>query len=504
MRQSTCIRVIIWLNMGESLNTGDWIKLISDVATAAVSSSTPQSLTHKVGEALSRHLPMTSLELGWSGDSWQPAFVTIFTTRSAVRTVERDVRSILRLAQTDEIRSDANASGGLTIVIPLIDHSGRGYAQISLPTVATLGPLTQVLETLGRLLTVAQSHCRTIERIARQSSTAHHERRELRDELLKLTDPDRIVARSQAMRDVIEKASLVARHDSVVLIRGESGTGKELLARRIHNLSRRAKQPFVAVNCGALPESLIESELFGHERGAFTGATARYRGRFERAHNGTIFLDEIAELSLSAQVKLLRILQEGELERLGGESAIRVNVRVLAATHRPLETLIEQGLFREDLYYRINVFPIMIPSLRERREDIPFLVRTLLTEISKRLDCPVPMLSSRAMARLLEYRWPGNVRELENTLERALIVSEGRDLQFPELTTKATSVTTPTNNQAETFNDSARRAIQRALDTCQGRIYGKDGAAARLGLAPSTLQGKMRKLHMKVVKNVRM
>jgi len=481
--------------MGEPLNKGDYhLAIVSDVATAATCSNTPQSLTQRAGEALAKHLPLISFELGWSGDGRNPAFATMFTRNEPVRTVERDLQSMTSIVESD-IRLEANPAGGSRILIPLIDDSLRGCARITISNAAN-APSPEVLKTLGRLLTFAQSHCRVIERVARQSSEALHEKKELHEELLKLTDTDRLAARSEAMRDVLEKAHLVARHDSAVLLRGESGTGKELFARRIHSLSHRARHPFVAVNCGALPESLIESELFGHERGAFTGATARYRGRFERAHNGTIFLDEIAELPFGAQVKLLRILQQGELERLGGESTIHVNVRVIAATHRPLETLIEQGLFREDLYYRINVFPIALPPLRDRREDLPILVRTLLAEISKRLGSPLPALSSKSMNRLLEYPWPGNVRELENVLERALIVSQGRELQFPELLSHASTTTVRTTHEAETFDHGARRTIQAALDACGGRIYGKDGAAARLGLPPSTLQGKMQKLRM--------
>jgi transcriptional regulator with GAF, ATPase, and Fis domain len=424
------------------------------------------------------------------------ALATIFADNTV-----REVRSSPRVVnEAGGVRTEPT-TGGSRILIPLIEDTGRGYAQIALSTSVAETPSPHVLETLRRVLTCAQRHCKMVERLAKLSSSAHNETKELREELRKFTDSDRIVARSEAMRDVIEKAELVARHDSVVLLRGESGTGKELLARRIHALSRRSKQPFIAVNCGALPESLIESELFGHERGAFTGAVGRYRGRFEHAHNGTIFLDEIAELPVSAQVKLLRILQEGEFERLGGESTIRINVRVLAATHRSLEALIQQGVFREDLYYRIIVFPITIPPLRERRDDIPILARALLTETSQRLGCANPSLSSKGMTRLLEYPWPGNVRELQNTLERALIVAQGRELQFGELAPTSSPSTSPTHNGTETFQDSARRTIQIALNACGGRIYGKQGAAARLGLAPSTLQGKMRRLGMKRVRS---
>jgi transcriptional regulator with GAF, ATPase, and Fis domain len=456
--------------MGEHLNRGDpGLALIADVAIAATASNTRQMLTAKVGEALSRYLPVVRFELEWPEDS--------------------------RVAKPER---KSGSPSGQTVVIPLPDLDGpSGYARISLSMTPTEDLISRpLLETLGSVLAFAQRHCRVVERIAKLSSTAHHESQDLRKELLRYTEPDRIVARSESMRRVVESAELVAHHDTTVLLRGESGTGKELLARRIHRLSKRARQPFVTVNCGALPETLIESELFGHEKGAFTGAVGRYRGRFERANNGTIFLDEVAELPLSAQVKLLRILQEGEFERLGGEQTIRVNVRVLAATHRPLEAMMADGTFRADLYYRINVFPITIPPLRERVEDIPLLARELLAETSKRLGCSLPSLSTRGIAKLVACPWPGNVRDLANTLERELIVTQGRSLEFTELPASPVSAKAHIENDAEDLDDGVRRIIQSALKSCGGRIYGKQGAAARLGIPPSTLQGKMKRLRM--------
>jgi formate hydrogenlyase transcriptional activator len=293
------------------------------------------------------------------------------------------------------------------------------------------------------------------------------------------------------MLTVLRNASLVAQHDSAVLLRGESGTGKELLARRIHRLSKRANRPLVTVNCGAMPETLVESELFGHEKGAFTGATARHVGRFERANGGTIFLDEIAELTLPAQVKLLRVLQDGTFERVGGGGSIRVDVRLLAATHRPLETMIEAGTFRSDLFYRVNVFPIDIPPLRERPEDIPVLAHALLQQTARRLGVSIPSFGPNAFDRLSRFPWHGNVRELANTIERALISRRGATLDFEDLPVSAFS---GTEAAPGTFDDAARHAIVDALTATGGRIYGPSGAAARLGMPPSTLQGKMLRL----------
>ena len=455
--------------MGEHRHIGDSaLLLIDDVAAAAALSNTRRILADRVKEALSRHLPLADFALHWP------------------------------VAHEKQLHINEPTGDDRVIVIPLRGPDGLlGYARISLSVDSETNLLTPaLLQALGGLLSFAQHHCLLIERIAKLSSSAQHESQGLRNELLRFTDPNRLVARSASMRHVLESADLVANHDTAVLLRGDTGTGKELLARRIHHLSRRSRHPFVAVNCGALPESLAESELFGHEKGAFTGAIGRYRGRFERANNGTIFLDEVADLPMPAQVKLLRVLQEGEFERLGGEETVRVNVRVIAATHRGLESMMAEGTFREDLFYRLNVFPIVIPPLRDRPEDIPMLARTLLAEMSKRLGCALPVVNAREMAKLLAAPWPGNVRELGNSLERALILSQGRALEFRELRAAATERPTAPDS-AESFNDGSRRTIQMALDACGGRIYGKKGAAARLQIPPSTLQGKMKRLGIK-------
>lgn len=475
--------------------------MVVDVTDAASASNTRRALTYRVGNAFSKYLPVSRFELGWCRETdIASAEAVVFRKGPDVRESTRDLRGtgIARILQAGKPER-VPTSTGEDLVLPLVDSEGaRGYACVSFAATPDQAYLSEpVLGMLGRMLSFAQGHCRLVERIAKLSSAAQHESQDLRQELRRYTEADGIVSRSESMRKALESADLVARHDTAVLLRGESGTGKELVARRIHRLSRRARQPFVSVNCGALPETLIESELFGHERGAFTGAAGRYRGRFERANNGTIFLDEIAELPPSAQVKLLRVLQEGEFERLGGEETIRVNVRVLAATHRPLEAMTEEGKFRTDLFYRINVFPIVLPALRERPEDIPVLARTLLASMSKRLGIPIPPLHARGIAKLVDYSWPGNVRELANALERALIVAQGRELDFHDLPGNSPSVVSKAGDTAETFNDGARRTIQRALEASGGRIYGAQGAAARLGIPPSTLQGKMQKLGMK-------
>jgi formate hydrogenlyase transcriptional activator len=340
---------------------------------------------------------------------------------------------------------------------------------------------------LAAVIDSALRHLEVVQRVARLSRRAHVEARELRSDLDRLTDAPTIVARSAAMRDALARAALVAKHTTTVLITGESGTGKEVLAHEIHRLSPRAHRPMLIVNCGAIPESLIESELFGHERGAFTGADRRHIGVFERAHRGTLFLDEIGELPAAAQVKLLRVIQTGAFHRVGGTDQVATDVRLIAATHRSLPTLVREGTFREDLFYRINVFAIALPPLRDRRDDIAPLVSTLVKQICARLALPVPTISRALLAQLEHHDWPGNVRELANVLESALIVSDGKKLELPTLGIAR-------DRCEASFDHAIAQTIEAALRATRGKIYGSDGAAARLGLKPATLQSKMRKL----------
>jgi hydrogenase-4 transcriptional activator len=308
-----------------------------------------------------------------------------------------------------------------------------------------------------------------------------------------------IIGHNFGLRNVINLSTLVAPLDSPVLITGETGVGKEMIAGAIHNLSNRRSGPLISVNCGAIPESVVDSELFGHEKGAFTGATSQRKGRFERADHGTIFLDEIGELKPDIQVKLLRVLQNGEIERVGGSEQIRVDVRVIAATHRNLENMVADGLFREDLLFRVNVFPIVIPPLRARIKDIPALVDHFVQKKSRELLIhPPPELSSKALDRLTRYQWPGNVRELENIIERELILYAGGLLTFDNfnMTIIPRKSVAPHSNDtfSGTFDDAARVHIQQVLEKTRGKIGGKEGAAEILALPASTLRNKMIRL----------
>jgi formate hydrogenlyase transcriptional activator len=305
-----------------------------------------------------------------------------------------------------------------------------------------------------------------------------------------------IVGKSAALRKVLDQVAIVAPTGSTVLLHGETGTGKELFARAIHNISPRRERTFVRLNCAAIPSGLVESELFGHEKGAFTGALMQKKGRFELADQGTLFLDEIGDISLDLQPKLLRALQEHEFERLGSTRTIRVNVRLIAATHRDLQTMIRNNQFREDLFYRLNVCPIEIPPLRERREDIPLLVHYFVLRHSRQMQKRVKSVPKQAMEALVSADWPGNIRQLENFIERCVIFTQGDELNVLRAELKKPLVRSGAS-AAPSFEQAERQAIIDALIGASGRIAGQGGAAERLGLKRTTLQNKMNKLNIR-------
>jgi len=303
-----------------------------------------------------------------------------------------------------------------------------------------------------------------------------------------------IIGRSSALRRVLEMVETVAWGDSTVLLLGETGTGKELIARAIHSHSPRIERPFVKLNCAAIPTGLLESELFGHERGAFTGAITQKIGRVEVADQGSLFLDEIGDIALELQPKLLRVLQEREFERLGSTRTKKVDVRIVAATHRDLEGMILKGEFRSDLYYRLNVFPISIPPLRERPEDIPLLVEHFVQEAARKLNKTIDAIPSDTMAALTDYQWPGNIRELENVIERAVILSRGSILRVPHRDLQSRVTAGHSSEKLETLADVEREHIRAVLKQTRWVLSGPSGAAARLGMNRSTLHFRMKKL----------
>lgn len=348
---------------------------------------------------------------------------------------------------------------------------------------------------------VALENDQRLREMATLREAAEAEKRSLLARLGRQSLNDAIVGADTGLKHVMERVDLVASSDAPVLLFGETGTGKELVARTIHQRSARAKGPFLRVNCGAIPRELIDSQLFGHERGSFTGAVETHQGWFERANHGTLFLDEIGELPLDAQVRLLQVLQDGTFERVGGRHPITVDVRVVAATHRDLQEMVRLGQFREDLWYRLAVFPIYLPPLRERPEDIPALARHFAQRAAVRFGLPLQLPTDEDIRALLSYHWPGNIRELAAVIDRAAILGNGRGLQV----VKALGVTEPLapakiDNPAvqpesfATLDEVVRRHIEEALRRCSGRIEGSRGAAALLGINPHTLRSRMRKM----------
>jgi transcriptional regulator with GAF, ATPase, and Fis domain len=402
--------------------------------------------------------------------------------------------------------SDLPANAPFLLAPVMLSATPIGLIRIGFPPGATFGALGRNLleDVLAPLTSLFENHYRLRE-IERLRATAEADRESLLARLGRETLNETIVGAETGLRGVMRRVTQVAPTDASVLILGETGSGKEVLARAIHERSLRHTGPFIRVNCGALPPELIDSELFGHEKGSFTGALALRRGWFERADRGTLFLDEVGELPLAAQVRLLRVLQDGVLQRIGSEEDIHVDVRVIAATHRDLPFMVQEGGFREDLWYRIAVFPIILPPLHERLEDIEPLARHFIRRAANQLGVPEPPLLPQHVQRLMEYRWPGNVRELGSVLERAVILGYGRELDLdtalgvqlvkPSKTPGGTALAEPDSSTppVETLHSVVAAHLAKALVATRGKIDGPRGAARLLGLNPSTLRAKLLK-----------
>ena len=354
----------------------------------------------------------------------------------------------------------------------------------------------ELLTQIGNELAIAVENALAFRQIEELKDKLAEEKLYLEDEIRTEYDFEEIVGESQSLKRALRDVETVAPTDSTVLIQGESGTGKELIARAVHNLSARRQRTFVKVNCAAIPTGLIESELFGHEKGAFTGAISQKIGRFELADKGTLFLDEIGDIPLELQPKLLRVLQEREFERLGSTRTVKVDIRLVTATNRDLSQMIANREFREDLFYRLNVFPIPLPPLRERREDIPLLVRYFTQKYARRMNRPIETIPSEAMEALTNWNWPGNVRELENLMERAVILTRGSVLHVPlaELRNGGETAAPAMTGALSTLEEAEREHVLRALRESKWVVGGPAGAAARLGLKRTTLQSRMQKL----------
>lgn len=440
-------------------------------------------------------------------------------------------REILRRMECDElvlrqvkILNDTDRDGIERFLYPHLDFSNISLLGLMLVVEGEhLGSLKLIAEGKGRFteeharliamlrepFAIALSNALRYEELVRLKEMVDAENRELNRELYN-TSEDEIVGAEQGLKNVMEMVRQVASLASPVMLLGETGVGKEAIANVIHYSSPRKNAPFVKVNCGAIPENLLDSELFGHERGAFTGAVVQRKGRFERADKGTLFLDEVGELPLEAQVKLLRVLQNKEIERVGGSKTIPVDVRVIAATHRNMEEMVRTGKFREDIWYRLNVFPITIPPLRQRKADIPALVHHFLAKKSKELKFyPPPSVSPEGMELLESYAWPGNVRELENLIEREFIrirTARGRKLHIFDSFDLPISVNGTEGAAGErglelaSMDEAMSHHIRRALNISRGRIFGPGGAADLLKVNPNTLRGRMKKLGIRCEK----
>ena len=407
-----------------------------------------------------------------------------------------------RLANVDEARALFKTTGDILqreglkslCCTPLISR-GAALGTLNLgsrqESFFAAGDLQFYSQVAGQIA-IALDNALSYQRIEELNAQLAEEKVYLEDEIRTDNRFEEIVGQSRALKAVLKQVETVAPTDSTVLIFGETGSGKELVARAIHDLSSRRQATFVNLNCAAIPTGLLESEMFGHEKGAFTGAIAQRIGRFELAHRGTMFLDEVGEIPLELQTKLLRVLQEREFERLGSSRTIRTDARLVAATNRDLAAMVEQRLFRADLYYRLNVFPITVPPLRDRPDDIPLLVRYFVQQYARRMNRRILTIPAASMQALTRYHWPGNIRELQNFIERAVIISPGPVLQAPVRELKRDGAAPG----AVTLEAAQREAIRRALRDSAGRVGGEHGAAAKLGMKRTTLQSKMRKLEM--------
>ena len=432
-------------------------------------------------EAPRENIPLEGGTLGW-----------LIEHREAPYVIYRDLDRERPFAEDEGVFRRGLRSG---IRAPLVigdDVFGEVAVASSLPDQFT-EEMAEFLCELTPAISTAVANARTYTQLEEVKNGFHQETLHLRDQIKEIHNPDELIGSSPVVDDIKELIDRVAPTDATVLILGETGTGKELVARGIHNMSARRDRVLVKVNCAALQETLLLSELFGYEKGAFTGAVGRKQGRFEIADKGTIFLDEIGEISPEAQVKILRVMQEREFERVGGNQTLKVDVRIIAATNRDLEEEVRRGRFRDDLYFRLNVIPINAPPLRDRKEDISELVDYFVRKHGRRMNRQIKSVDPNALERLMRYDWPGNIRELENVVERGLVLGRGPVLRFDK---QLLGEPPPSARESEftSLEEYDRRYILQVLEHTGGRVSGERGAARILGMKPTTLQSRMKKL----------
>jgi formate hydrogenlyase transcriptional activator len=494
----------------------DNLRLLLDVTNAIVSKLDLADLLNAVSSSLERAIPheFTALSL-YEKDSGDLVVHAVadksgeghryvgkrFTAAAADEPFSPEQTSVFGVGDLPERFADTTAAMRETRIrsvcaVPLVvGDRGLGTLSVGSREPDAFPPASAaVIEGVGRQVAMAVANALAFREIAQLTERLAEERLYLESEIRAEHPFGDIVGESALLREALRQVEIVAPTDATVLILGETGTGKELIARAIHDRSGRRERTFVKVNCAAIPSGLLESELFGHERGAFTGAIAQKIGRFEVAHGGTLFLDEVGEIPLELQPKLLRVLQEQEFERVGGARTITVDVRLVAATNRDLARMTEERRFRDDLYYRLNVFPIHVPPLRERSEDIPALVRSFVQRLARPMNRNVEVIPTEALEVLRRYSWPGNVRELANLVERAMILSKGRTLEVPLAELNRRPARADHTNDARTLEAVERTHILRVLNETNWRLGGPRGAASRLGMKRTTLQSMIKRL----------
>jgi formate hydrogenlyase transcriptional activator len=490
------------------------LKLILDLNNSVVSNLEPKQLLHDISPCIREllHLDAVALLLPDNGKLGLYAFDfpkdkghippgTVFSEDGlpgmVYRTGKPWIGDVDESSTADFEASLAAKEGFKTLCLLPLTRRGQVLGVLSVARLRK-DPFTEqdidFLMQIAGQIAVAIDNALAYRKITELSNKLAQEKLYLEDEIRTELNFEEIVGNSSVLRRVLRQVEAVAPTDSTVLIYGETGSGKELIARAVHNLSQRKSHGFVKLNCAAIPTGLLESELFGHEKGAFTGAIAQRIGRFELASEGTIFLDEVGEIPLDLQPKLLRVLQEREFERLGSSRTLRTDARLVAATNRDLSAMVESQKFRSDLFYRLNVFPIYVPPLRERTEDIPFLVRHFAQHFARLMKKQIDTISSETMHAIVRYPWPGNIRELQNVIERAIILSSGKELKVPIADLKSKSVENGNSNGIVTLEEIERRHILYVLNQTNWVFSGPNGAAARLGMKRPTLQFRMRKL----------
>jgi formate hydrogenlyase transcriptional activator len=513
-------------NFHESQRVGERLRLLLDLTNRVVSTLDLHALLREIVASLRRvmHCEGVGVTLPDPDTGGLRLHALDFpTSRGFVQEgpltaeISQSVVSVFETRRPVNMDRDAIVADGTIALeganslcrVPLVSHE-RVLGVLSLGSVrehAFSDDDVEFLEQVGSQIAIAVENATAYRQIAELKDKLVQEKVYLEDEIRSELNFEEIVGSSEGLRQVLRQIEVVAPTDSTVLIYGETGTGKELVARAVHNLSPRKANAFVKLNCAAIPTGLLESELFGHEKGAFTGAIGQRIGRFELANHGTVFLDEVGEISLELQPKLLRVLQEREFERLGSTRTIKTDARLIAATNRDLEEMVEAQTFRSDLYYRLNVFPVRVPSLRERPDDIPQLVRHFVRQFSRRAQRRIETIPSDTMDALVQYHWPGNVRELQNVIERAVIVSQGSILRVPiaDLKPRRSEKARPPRpapaqgpSLRETLDETERQRILNALERAHWVVAGPNGAAALLKMKRSTLQFRMRKLDIHV------